>query len=75
MVFFTGWLIYCLTFYRMPKYEMAFFRVAFVGWPISRRLFPGKAFLRMVFFRMALCLDGIFPSSFLPGGFVGWLIS
>ena len=53
----------------MPKYRLALFRVAFVGWLISGRLFVEEAYFRVVYFRVALCLHGIFPGGFFPGGF------
>ena len=34
----NGWLSYRLTYFLVPKYQ-----VAFVGWPISGRLFVGEA--------------------------------
>ena len=62
----TGWLINRLVFYRVPIY-----RVAFVGRIIPGRLYAGEAYFRLVHFRVALCLDGIFPVGF----FSEWLLS
>ena len=53
----------------MPKYRVPFFRVASVGWPISGWVFVGEAYFLVVFSRVALCLNDIFPGGFFPGGF------
>ena len=42
------------------------FRVSFVGWLNSGRLFVGETYFWVVYFRVALCLDGIFPGGFFP---------
>ena len=56
---FTPWL-----YTGRLKYREAFFRVAFVGWPISGRFFVWEAYFGVFFLRLTLCLDGIFPSDF-----------
>ena len=57
----TGWFIYRLAFYRVPKYWVTFFRVAFVGWLISWDAF---------------CWGGLFLGGLFPGGFMSeWHIT
>ena len=64
----TGWITNRLVFYRVHKYRVVF-SSSFCFVADFREAFCFGGLFTVFFFRVALCLDGIYPCGFSPGGF------